>query len=85
MILFTTDEKQVQISVDAGYPTKKNSGWLQACWWTFENATVAKVMRKYLADRFERKIREVREEEYEEGYRNGRSKKRKKEYFSGRL
>ncbi len=85
MILFTTDERQVQISVDTGYQTKETSGWLQACWWTFENVTVAKVMRKYLADRFERKIREVREEEYDEGYQDGRGKKRKKRGFVGYL
>ena len=79
MIRFTAKGKQLRVGIDSDY------GGLGACWWECENDTVSRVMRDHYTDRLFNLVQAIREEAYEEGYRNGRSKKRKKKYFSGHL
>lgn len=53
--------------------------------WDPGRVHIAKMLAKNLRDHLDRKVRQIKIQTYDTGYRAGQSKKRKQTYFTARL
>lgn len=82
MISITRKENRVVLAVDSGLPVKMPVYLFS---WETPNDSWAELLKTRLEDRLYDIVTQIRRIAYAQGYRDGRDKRKRTDWFSGRL
>lgn len=80
MIEITKDDKKVKLSIETGMYNSHSAVWL---YWDCQNELFADLLAKQLRDKLRARMESIRQQAYNEGWKDKSSKRKKKDYFSG--
>lgn len=80
MIQFTIDGKDLLVRIESELPPKENVYLLR---WNTADACYANLLGDHLRSKLNNKLRAIREEAYEQGWKDAKAKRKKKDWFSG--